>query len=232
MPHSDLILLLATAHSLVYLGALFVTPKPLITLFHGFLATSFIAYVLRPVIAVLAGGHILYRVDDVWTSYVLGLAVQLTFNVAFIVGYLLCWRAPRRYSVDKVPRSVQRGYAASLLIGAAVVAVIHVLSGGAWLPNVRSTTITSAVPYGKLLFPLAVIPLSVCLPLALLVWLRNPRLRLLVVFPTGLSLVLLFVLYQRGFVISGFVVAAFLFEKLRGLSYRHAIILFLGTLFF
>ncbi|HEY8551825.1 MAG TPA: polyprenyl glycosylphosphotransferase, partial [Thermaerobacter sp.] len=55
----------------------------------------------------------------------------------------------------------------SLILGTAAVVAMHVLSGGAWLPGRRGgTTVTAAVPYGKILFPLAAIPLAASLPLA------------------------------------------------------------------
>jgi hypothetical protein len=113
----------------------------------------------------------------------------------------------------------------------AAVAVIHVLSAGAWLPSVRSAAITSVVPYGKLLFPIAVIPLSACFPLGLLVWLRKPGLVLPIALITGLSIILLSLLFQRGFIISGLIITVFFFEKLRRLDYRGALVVILAVFF-
>jgi hypothetical protein len=230
MQADGLLFLIAGAHSLLYVWALWVTRRPIITLFHGFLATSFIAFAVRPIISAIAGGHILYPIGDVQDSYILGLTFQLAFNVAFIAGYLLFWRRPKHSTQMIVSGSVAKGYIASLLLGVVAVVVIHMLSAGAWLPTARSGTITLTVPFGKLLFPAAVIPLSTCLPLALLVWLKHTRLRLFVAGATCLSIILLTLLYQRGFIVSGLMVAAFFFEKLRGLGYRRAIELVLAAL--
>jgi len=230
MQANGLLFLIAGAHSLLYIWALWVTRRPIITLFHGFLATSFIAFAVRPIISAIVGGHILHPIGDVWDSYLAGLTFQLVFNLAFIAGYILFWRRPKHSTEMIVSRSVARGYIASLLVGVVAVLVIHVLSAGAWLPTARSATITSTVPFGKLLFPAAVIPLSTCLPLALLVWLKHPRLRLFAGGATCLSIILLTLLYQRGFIVSGLIVAAFFFERLRGLSYRRALELVLLAL--
>ncbi|GEM_PF-6597109 len=230
MQADGLLFLIAGAHSVLYVSALWVTRRPIITLFHGFLATSFIAFAVRPIISAIAGGHILYPIGDVRDLYLFGLTFQLAFNVAFTAGYLLFWRRPKHSTQMIVSGSVAKGYIASLLVGVVAVAVIHMLSAGAWLPTARSGTITSIVPFGKLLFPAAVIPLSTCLPLALLVWLKHPRLRLFVGGATCFSIILLTLLYQRGFIVSGLIVAAFFFEKLRGLSYRRALELLLVAL--
>ena len=102
-------------------------------------------------------------------------------------------------------------------VGTAALITIHILSHGAWLPGVRSETITSLVPFGKVLFPLAVLPLSIVLPMMYIVALSGGR----VVRPwmAALGVVALAeiaFLFQRGFVIYSPAVMLFAYRKLRG----------------
>ncbi|QBS37602.1 glycosyltransferase [Thermaerobacter sp. FW80] len=78
--------------------------------------------------------------------------------------------APRNRTGAQVARTAAHlrvAWLLSLLVGTGAVVAMHVLSDGAWLPGRRGgTTVTAAVPYGKILFPLAAIPLAASLPLA------------------------------------------------------------------
>ncbi|MEM3433767.1 MAG: hypothetical protein QXI12_03445 [Candidatus Methanomethyliaceae archaeon] len=184
------------------------------TLFHLFLVTSALAFVVRPALALLAGGYTLYPTGDTWASYTLGLVYQLIFNWCFIIGYMLVRPQAKKKDLPAVTTSTSRGWCLSLLVGVATLGVIHTLSGGVWLPTARFRTITSAVPFGKVLFPLAVIPLSMGLPLGYLVALGKRMLRPIVTIAVAGAILLLSLLYQRGFVISGLVVAILLAEKI------------------
>lgn len=218
----DEICLIVAGHALLYALALWFTRRPIVTLFHLFLVTSALAFVARPALALLAGRYTLYPTGDTWASYTLGLVYQLIFNLCFIIGYMLVRPQAKKKDLPVVTTSTSRGWWLSLLVGVATVGIIHTLSGGVWLPTARFGTITSAVPFGKVLFPLAVIPLSTGLPLGYLVALRKRMLRPIVTIAVAGAILLLSLLYQRGFVISGLVVAILLAERLGGLSYRKA----------
>lgn len=125
-----------------------------------------------------------------WAAYNRGLAMQLAFAAALVAAYGPAARVLAQRGTDQTPRrregrgsvtqdtrpaapvapasrSLAIAWLVSLLLGTAAVVAMHVLSGGAWLPGHRAgTTLTAAVPYGKILFPLAVIPLAASLPLA------------------------------------------------------------------
>lgn len=220
----DEIWMVIAAHAFLYGTALWVTRRPVITMFHLFLFTSTLAFVLRPLLATWAGGHSLYPVGDTRNLYKLGLIYQWIFNLCLIVAYLLIWRRPRVTVTPLLANSVIKGWWLSFFAGLISVGVIHILSAGTWLPSARSATITSVVPFGKVLFPLAVIPLSIGLPLAYLVLIKKRRLWFIAVSLVLFKILLLSLLYQRGFVITGLVIAVFFMDKLGRFNYRKAVI--------
>ncbi|HEY8415462.1 MAG TPA: polyprenyl glycosylphosphotransferase, partial [Thermaerobacter sp.] len=254
--------LLAAAHLALYGWALWATRYPVMTVFHGFLAVEALAFGVRPLLAAAEGGYTLYPATAAgWAGYNLGLAYQWLFNAAVVAAYLAARRSragPRsgrgaegalegedqpasrgRAAVIRTAETepgVAAGFLLSLLLGVAAVGAIHVLSQGAWLPGRRAAAITAVVPYGKLLFPLAVIPLGACLPLAYLVAAgglpRRPcRSRVLAVAAgTALACVLLELLYQRGYLLNGLLVAVFLHDRLRGVDYARAAVAVLAVL--
>jgi len=216
---------LALLHALVLALAVILTLRPAITIFHLSLAGALLTWVIRPLLAVSEGGFMLYtaRGSD-WSLYNLGLLYQLIFNIFYCLGYIALFRRNLSRTPPKSAVSLT-GYLLSLLLGLATVFVIIVLSGDNWLPTKRNTTITMAVPGGKILFPLAVIPLSMIIPLSYMLYRRN---RALVIFPTlFLSISSLSLLYQRGFVLLGIIVAIFLHNQYSNLGYLTAFALIL-----
>lgn len=224
MQDFGLTFVLVAAHLLIYIIAFWLTRRPLVTVFHLVLATHVLAFVLRPSLAALTDGYMLYpvSVSQGWSWYNLGLVYELLFMLFYVAGYL-AGRRRAATPLGRPPVSVVRGYWFSLSLGILLVAMIHVLSHGAWLPTVRSSTITSVVPYGKLLF-IAVIPLSMTLPLGYLVIRTWPRLWPIVVPGCVVSLVALSLLYQRGFVISGIILVLFLWDRYSRLGYIQALV--------
>lgn len=212
---------LALGHLTLYGTAFRLTRYPVVTVFHLLLATQVIAFVLRPVLAALKGGYTIYPVEASLEAYNLGLLYQLVFALFYVTGYLAV-RKGRPKVIPGILPDVLRGYLVSLSIGVVAVGLIHVLSQGAWLPTARSATLTSVVPLGKILFPLAVIPLSLSLPLAYLAYRRRPRLWPILGLGVSVAFILLSLLYQRGFVIYGLILIVFLYERLKGLGYLKA----------
>lgn len=84
---------------------------------------------------------------------------------------------------------------------------MNLLSNGKWLPTMRNVTITTAVPMGKVLFPIAVLPLTMSIPLSFILYKKNPRFLLLSLSSVLFSFLLLSLLYQRGFILMGLIVA-------------------------
>ncbi|WP_133121188.1 hypothetical protein [Kyrpidia spormannii] len=117
------------------------------------------------------------------------------------------------------------GLVVSLLLGLGAVLAIHLLSHGLWLPTRRSQTLTSVVPFGKYLFPLAVIPLTMVLPLVFVrLQYKMTPLRLLVgALVVGVCVVLLSLLYQRGFILIGIILFLWMLDRLHRLSVKRAV---------
>ncbi|PTQ53821.1 MAG: hypothetical protein HSCHL_1449 [Hydrogenibacillus schlegelii] len=232
----ELTIILAACHALVYAAFLLATFRPAFTFFHLFLVTQAVAFALRPLLAVSQGGFSLY--GGTWGSYNLGLAYQLLANALVGIGYLVGYLGlgvPRNNPLAWRTRPLTRALWFSFVFGVSMVAWIHVLSKGAWLPTARSVAITEAVPLGKILFPAAVIPLSVSVGLSgfllysALVGSRRRRAlgeekaNLWTVFTWLLtllvSILLLSLLFQRGFVLAGFIVVILLLSRVNKLGY-------------
>lgn len=206
----------ATAHLLLSLAAIALTRYPVITTFHVVLASHALGFGVRPILAALAGGYTLYPVALGPEAYNRGLMYELVFILSYVLGYMLFRRRIKGpIAIHVNTTHITRAYHWSTVVGLASVLVIHLLSRGTWLPTARSSSITAAVPFGKLLFPLAVIPLSISIPLAYLVWQQGGKARAILPLTLGLSLVLLSLLYQRSFILHGFVLVLFFYERFR-----------------
>lgn len=216
---------LAAVHLLVSVGAILCTRYPVITVFHLFWLTHALGFGVRPILAAIVGGYTLYPVAGGWEAYNKGLAYGLIFALSYAIGYLLfrgrCHWGRKALVVGRGTTSM---CLLSAVLGCGALLAMHYLSRGAWMPSVRSVSITAAVPLGKILFPLAVIPLTLVPAFGYLGWREQHRtvyrvLSLLVVGPAAILLVLL---YQRGFLILGLLLLLFLYERLNGLGYLRA----------
>lgn len=218
MDGSSLTYALILMHLCLYLFGFWLTRRPWVTVFHVVLGAQILAFVVRPFLAGLKGGYTLYPTVGAWSAYNRGLIYQLLFAFSYILGYLVFLRR-QSCGPFQISTTVVRGYWVSLGLGISSVVVIHVLSGGAWLPGVRSVTLTSVTPFGKLLFPLAVIPLSMSLVLAAVVFQSQRRQFLRLVVGGIVALILLTLLYQRGFVLLALIATVFLWERRRGINF-------------
>lgn len=209
--------LLALLILLVHVVALLLTRYPTITVFHVSLAVSAVTYAIRPILSASEGGFALYSTNLGWESYNTGLLLQLLFFLFYIIGYLAINRKGRGLEKHRVlvrTRVSLRGLLITASIGFAALAIIHVVSDGGWLPTTRGRTITSAVPYGKVLFPLAVIPLSVLWPQAWVYWKQRRSWR--ASFPGILviaALIALVLLYQRAFIVYSAIVVLWIVDS-------------------
>jgi len=227
----SLTIVLASVHAFLYLSFLLLTFRPAFTLFHLFLATQTVAFVLRPILSAADGGFSLY--GGPLAFYNEGLFLNLLANFLVALGYLAVYarRHPKASQPYRYSRSsLLKGTWISFALGLTALALIHFLSGGAWLPNARGEAITRVVPFGKILFPLAVIPFSFSLASgALLVFftlqeVKSPRPKnfvgllfsLLVSLTSAIALVLL---YQRGFLLVALLVALFFVFRLHNWGY-------------
>lgn len=216
-------LVLVGLHLIIYAIGLLLTRYPVVSVFHMVLATHVLAFVVRPCLAALDGGYMLYPVGQRWSFYNLGLIYEMIFVMTYVAGYVFGNRNGSAPSLSKPPASVVAGFWLSLGLGVVVVILIHVLTGGAWLPTVRGVAITRVIPFGKLLFPLAVIPLSMSIPLGYQVGLRQARLWPIVGVGWAVAIVLLSLLYQRGFVLSGLILVMYLWNRYTGFGYMRAV---------
>lgn len=238
----SLTIVLATLHAFLYLFSLILTFRPAFTLFHLFLATQAVAFVLRPILSAADRGFSLY--GGPLAFYNEGLFLNLLANFLVVLGYLAvyAWRHPKASQPYRYSRSsLLKGTWVSFGLGLTALALIHFLSGGAWLPNARGEAITRVVPFGKVLFPLAVIPFSFSLASgALLIFftfreVKPPRPKhfvgLLFSLLVGLaSAIALVVLYQRGFVLVALLVASFFVARLHNWGYTKLMLVALLSL--
>lgn len=207
---------LAVAHVMLYGAALWITRYPVVTVFHTVIGTYFVAFGIRPILSAVHGGVTNLPVPLGWDAYNLGLLCQLVFSVAYICGYISLFCRRKSCVPDAARNTVTlRSVAASLAFGFLALLLIHVLSDGGWLPTQRAEAITKAVPMGKVLFPLAVIPFTVSLPLLYLAWLRHRG------FPAWVfvgmltaALLVLVLLYQRGFILAALLVGSWSYSRL------------------
>lgn len=151
------IIVWSLAHGFLYLSAIFLTPRPLITTFHLFLVTQLMGFTFRPIFAALTGAIGFYYVPNVEEFYVEGLVVQFWFALFYVLGYLagvvVFNRKSGSHSKNRERSLPERdGFSVmlfSLFLGLASVVAMHVLSAGRWLAHARSEAITAAVPLGR-----------------------------------------------------------------------------------
>jgi hypothetical protein len=238
----SLTIVLASLHAFLYLSSLLLTLRPAFTLFHIFLATQTVAFVLRPILSVADGGFSLY--GGPLAFYNEGLFLNLLANFLAALGYLAVYA--RRYPKASQPyrysrSSLLKGTWISFALGLTALALIHFLSGGAWLPNARGEAITRVVPFGKVLFPLAVVPFSFSLAssiLLILFMLREAKsplpknfISLLFLLLVGVtSAVSLILLYQRGFLLTALLVTLFFVARLQNWGYTKLMLIGLLSL--
>lgn len=216
-------LFFAVLHIVLYLLLLWLTRYPILTVFHVALAGQLLAFGIRPILAFLVGGYTLYPVSGGWSLYNLGLFYELIGMLFYAVGYIMTYR-PRFAHLVVIGPTVKKGFWWSFAIGTLAFATIAILSKGAFLPTARTSTITSVVPFGRILFRLAIIPLSVALPLGYLIIRKRDGLWLLVIPIFAVTFVMLAFLYQRGFALFGFILCLFLWERFSKLRYRNALV--------
>lgn len=218
--------LLAAAALGLRAAALWLTRFPVITVFHVVLATGAITFGIRPLLCAAADGYVLYGRGIDWWHYNAGLAYQLLFDLLFIAGYLLWFR---RGSVRRRPVAIIASRSAvyvAMGVGLSTLAVMHVLSEGAWLPTQRTQAVTTLMPGGPVLFRLAAVTLSASLPLLAALYLAG-RIRSKL-WPAALALIALIsltLLYQRGLVLVGLETTAWLIARARKVSYRSGLAL-------
>ncbi|MGC8651469.1 MAG: O-antigen polymerase [Minisyncoccia bacterium] len=224
---------LAITNLIIIIFAFWLTLYPIITLLHLGLVGTFFAFTVRPIVDAAMNGHVLYPTNLGWNYYNLGLIYQLIFEISFLIGYMILRQKRNKNLQFEFSYKLKRGYLLSIFLGIIVVFIMAILSHGTWLASNRSVTITSAVPFGKILFPMSIISLSVSFPLAYLLSYKysNFTFKLLLFVGSIISFLMLDLLYERGFVISGFILILFFYEKLKRLKYRWLILfVFLGIL--
>lgn len=251
--------LLVGAHALLYMIAAVVTLRPRVTVFHYFLVTQMISFAIRPLLAAQERFTLFPVTTDwdaYNMGLLFQLVAAFSFIYGYLLLYLPKGltkvrlaqsvttlpaseesRAPESqpfYSSDlrfpcRASQILFREMTTCLVIGAVFVVLIHVSSGGLWLPAARSEAVTAVVPFGKVVFPMAVIPLSVSFALALcflhswcdasFVW------RGLFAVYLVMSGILLSLLYQRGFLLLGLVVFALVLDRTGQGTYGRLILL-------
>ncbi len=216
---------LAITNMVIIIYFLWWTRHHIITLLHVGLVSTFFAFSIRPIVDASMGGYTLYPTSLGWNYYNLGLIYQIIFEISFLFGYIVLYKNRKRNMRISLSRSLKKGYLSSLFSGMIVVFLIAILSHGNWLASNRSTTITSTLPLGKILFPMAIIPLSVSFPLAYLCYKHsNLSFKFLLLIGLVIAFLSMDLLYERGFLISSFILILFFYEKSKKIKYRWLIL--------
>lgn len=209
----DLTYALSFLHILLYAVAFAFTIRPVITVFHGVLAVWMIAFGIRPILSAMSGGVSLYYFGSDWRIYNIGLIYQFIFSFFYVFGYLSFPYSKLKLNNIKNLVSL-KSILNSFFIGVFAIILVIILSGNKWLPTMRFQTITSVVPFGKYIFPFAVVPLSLLIPMSFL-FLKKGKRKICLIFAVNISgFFLLSLLYQRGFALFGFILTFFLYERL------------------
>ena len=201
---------LAIASCLLWTWLVVSTPKPMITICHVVAAKALLSYTIRPLVSVWSGGTVLFGGNVEWASYNWGLLYQFGFDCSFICAYILVYRPLKK------ARSVAIGVGwaqatLALSIGLLTLAIMHLLSGGMWLPSSRTQAVTTLMVGGPVLFRIAAVTLSGAVALAVAAYFSDAHRR----WWRGASIALLallglILLYQRGLALIGFLVAGWI----------------------
>jgi hypothetical protein len=205
---------LAGAYIVMAALSVALTARPVMSLFHISHLLGFIAFGVRPMLAASVGGHTNYPTAAGILEYNYGILYQIIFVGSLSLVYITLFRVDRTRVAAVIKGPSIRGLCAAFCLGILAVAVLHVVSRGAWLPSARPTSMDVAVPGSKYLFPVAIVTLSAFLPGAALAFLFKARIsKPLLISMVLISLLVLSLLYVRGMVICGIFVMFWALEK-------------------
>lgn len=216
---------LAGAHIFVALAAALLTPRPIISAFHVVHLFMAMAFGVRPMLAASVGGYTNYPAASGLDAYNYGLLYQLIFTSALSAAYIIFHHSARARTRDfeKVPPA--NAFYAAFFLGAVAVYLLQVASGGAWLPSTRVATINTAAAGSKYIFPVAIISLSILIPLGALLYVKKANIKTWVLLTVvGIALVLLSLLQVRGMVISGIFLVFWILEKSGRIRAKHMLV--------
>lgn len=226
--------MLSVLHLIVYAAGILLTSRRTITVFHIALVHQIFAFGVRPLLVVWVGGHTLYTSALGWEGYFRGMSAQLAFISLYVTTYVYLDRTCAiRIAGGLKSKFSGRALLWALALGVGSVGLMVILTGTMWLPTERNQTVTSVVPYGKIIFPLAVINLAAVIPLALIWWTNNRSQRVFIaaLFCVVVAVILIALLYQRGFLLVSVIAALFVIETIRRrLKWRYVILAGAGLL--
>ncbi len=217
--------ILACLHLTLCLVAFLLTRYPVITIFHLAIATAAVCFGVRPILSATEGGYTILKLTS-WGAYNRGLLYQLGFNLAYVLGYFLYLRRHRPRWAFQPHSTLTNGDLIFVgIVGITTMAAIHILSRGNWMPGHRGQALTMLMPGGQVLFRLAVATLSMTLPLGAVRYFGKRHRLFVPVILAAIALLFLTLLYQRGFVLTGVLLSAWVAERYRGITYRSGLIL-------
>lgn len=217
---------LAVAHGLWIAAVFLITFKPMITSFHWFLLTSFLGFVIRPVLAASVGGFTNYDSGSGWGAYNWGMVYQLIFMCSLSIVYLLMNVISKKNRIRNPLRIVfaMKSYYVLIFIGIVELILLIMLGGGEWLPGVRGASINTVVPGAKYIFPFAIMAFSIIIPISIIGYIENQlKLWICIIFVL-VSFLVLSLLFMRGMVIAGVCIVFWAMERQKKLKYIYIII--------
>jgi hypothetical protein len=186
-----------------------------------FSVTMIFAYTIRPILSVsneyflIYGTHLPFNKKDYFLSELLGVVATMAFLLGYGVGRRRGRESPPTATIFR-PKAALRLSAVMIVWSAVIAVVFSALSGGALFMSGRATSLTETASGGKYLFGAMVVPLIFAPALSVIGSRSSARIVRKIVRGAALSasVVILSLLYQRGFVI--FAVVGFLWAVFAG----------------
>lgn len=184
-----------------------------------FLMLNVVSFGVRPLLSAAEGGYIHYPVQLPWRDYNMALIGQIVFLLSYVLIYgMVAHQKNFLLGLDQQPFRICLGtILLAYALGTIALCTVHLLSHGAWLPGERTQTLSSVVPFGKVLFPLIDLPLSLVIPMSFSLLnegVSKSQKRIAVVL-ASLSAVEIALVYQRGFLIYSIFVVLFMLHRAR-----------------
>jgi hypothetical protein len=227
--------LLGVAHLLVAVLALALTFKPYVTIFHYAQLRALYSFGIRPILAASVQGYSNYPGSLGWSAYNEGLLYQLGFNFVLSAIYISFYIRKRQKQSEIVSGPAPIYFYATLLVTIGGIIALHIFSKGAWLPG-RSGTMNAVAPGTKYILPFAIIGSSTVIPLAAILYVRKAAIQTwILACGIGMATLCLALLYVRGFLIAGVILAGWVIERHKSVNLKQLIgimivILLIGNL--
>jgi hypothetical protein len=211
---------LSAANFLVLLVPVMTFRRSIVSAYNIYVLTTLIAFGVRPFLGATLGGYTNYPTRLGWWAYNTGLAYQLIFHTLLVLAYCVHRRAERIERKPTAHGSLGE-YLLLLGIGFGALVVLQRYSGNAWVPSARTTSIDTAAPGAKYIFPIAIVALASSIPAGLLLLLGRKRHPMVFAFGSLIAMFGLSLLFVRGFVVYAVLSTGLIWNRYRRIKLWH-----------